>query len=230
MADNHWAAGSSRELQANSRKLYASLLAAGRNNLEKEIESVEPFVDGFHIDFMDGLFVSGKYYDISLVKKAWLRTIKPIEVHLMMQSPEQHFEELANEGIERIIVHYETMRNAVERINMMGQARKHGISIGIAYNPETYITEALTDYIQIMTVKPGKGGQRFIEKPLEKIASRRHIENLFPAARKATFSVDGGINPKTAKAAFEAGADLVVAGNYIFNAKDRIKAIKRLRE
>ncbi|MBU2638456.1 MAG: hypothetical protein KJ955_05770 [Nanoarchaeota archaeon] len=209
--------------------IYASLLAADKNNLEKEIDSVEPFVDGFHIDFMDGLFVPENYYDISVVKKTWLRTRKPIEVHLMMHNPEQHFEELVNEGVERVIVHYEIMRNAIERIQMMEEAGKYGINLGIAYNPETHITEALTDYMQIMTVNPGKGGQRFIEEPLGKISSRRYIEKMFPSARKAIFSADGGINAKTAKAAFAAGADIVVAGSYIFKAKDRVRAIGRMR-
>lgn len=211
-------------------KVFASLLAADKNNLEKEIDSVEPFVDGFHIDFMDGKFIPEQYYDISLVKKTWLGTRKPIEVHLMMNNPEQHFEELANEGVERIIVHYETMGNGVERIRMMEQAKRYGIELGIAYNPVTPVTEALTDYVQVMAVNPGKGGQTFIEKQLEKIVSRRSIEKMFPSARKVIFSVDGGINPKTAREAFKAGADLVVAGSYIFRAKDRIKAIKRLRE
>lgn len=221
--DREWA-GSRAEM-----KIFASLLAADKNNLEKEIDSIETFIDGFHIDFMDGLFVSRDYYDISLVKRTWIRTRKPIEVHLMMYAPEMHFSELLNEGVERIIVHYEVMRNGAERISMMEQARRYGTSPGIAYNPETPVTEMLTDYIQAMTVNPGKGGQKFIEKPLEKIASRRHIEKLFPAAMKTTFSVDGGINAKTAKAAFRAGADLLVAGSYIFNARDRIKAIERLK-
>lgn len=210
-------------------KVYASLLAADMNNLEYEIDSVEPFVDGFHIDFMDGLFVPEKYYDISVVRKAWLRTRKPIEAHLMMYMPETHFDELLNEGVERIIVHYEVVRGAGEMLDIMGQAGKYGLNIGIAYNPFTYITEMLTDYAQIMTVDPGKAGQRFIEKPLESIASIRDVEMLFPEAKPITFSVDGGINAKTAGLAVKAGADIIVAGSYIFNAKDRVKAIGRLR-
>ena len=204
--------------------IYASLLAADKNNLEKEIDSIEPFVDGFHIDFMDGLFVPEKFYDINLVKRVWLRTRKPIEAHLMMYQPEMHFEELLNEGVERIIIHYEAA--GIKQIHAFEDLAKGTCaSLGFAYNPSTKIWHELMyrSYTQIMTVNPGKCGQKFDKKGLKKIKEcRKYGPSLI--------SVDGGINEKTAKAAFKAGADLLVAGSYIFNAKDRIKAIQILRK
>lgn len=204
-------------------KVFASLLAADRNNLEKEIESVEPFVDGFHIDFMDGLFVSEKYYDINLVKRTWLRTRKPIEVHLMMYAPEVYFSELLNEGVEKIIIHYEA--SGIKQIHAFEDLAKGTCaSLGFAYNPSTKIWHEpmYRAYTQIMTVNPGKCGQKFDKKGLKKIKECVKYGHSLVA-------VDGGINAKTAKAAFKAGADLVVAGSYIFNAKDRIAAIERLK-
>lgn len=204
-------------------KVFASLLAADGNNLEMEIDSVEPFVDGFHIDFMDGLFVSEKHYDISLVKRTWLRTRKPIEVHLMMYAPEMVFDELLNEGVERIIIHYEAA--GFKQINAFEDLAKGTCaSLGFAYNPSTKIWHEplYRGYTQIMTVNPGKCGQRFDRKGLKKIKECVKYNHSFIA-------VDGGINARTAKEAFRSGADLVVAGSYIFKAKDRIKAIERLK-
>ncbi|MFH1065602.1 MAG: ribulose-phosphate 3-epimerase [Nanoarchaeota archaeon] len=204
-------------------RIFASLLAADKNNLEKEIDSIEPFVDGFHIDFMDGLFVSQKYYDINLVKITWLRTRKPIEVHLMMYKPEMCFEELLNEGVERIIVHYEA--SGIKTINAFEDfAKGTCASLGFAYNPSTKIRHEpmYRAYTQIMSVNPGKCGQKFDKKGLKKIKECVKYEH-------SVIAVDGGINAKTAKAAFRAGADILVAGSYIFNSKDRIKAIERLR-
>jgi len=202
--------------------IYASLLAADKNNLEREINSVEPFVDGFHIDFMDGLFVPEKFYDINLVKRAWLRTRKPIEVHLMMYQPEIHFEELLNEGVERIIIHYEAA--GIKQIHAFEDLAKGSCaSLGFAYNPSTKILHEpmYRAYTQIMTVNPGKCGQKFDKKGLKKIKECVKYRHSLVAA-------DGGINEKTAKAAFKAGADLLVAGSYIFNSKNRIAAIENL--
>lgn len=203
-------------------KIYASLLAADKNNLEKEIDSIEPFVDGFHIDFMDGLFVSEKYYDINLVKRTWLRTRKPIEVHLMMYKPEKHFEELLNEGVERIIVHYEAA--GIKTIHEFEKRNDGFCTLGFSYNPSTRIWHEpmYRAYTQIMTVNPGKCGQKFDRQCLKKIEECRDYNHSIVA-------VDGGINAKTAKAAFEAGVDILVAGSHIFNAKDRITAIEKLR-
>lgn len=204
-------------------KVFASLLAADKNNLEKEIESVEPFVDGFHIDFMDGLFVPEKHYDINLVKRAWLRTRKPIEVHLMMYAPEMVFSELLNEGVERIIIHYEAA--GFKQIHAFEDLAKGTCaSLGFAYNSSTKIWHEpmYRAYTQIMTVNPGKCGQKFDRKGLKKIKECVNYGHSFIA-------VDGGINAKTAKAAFKAGADVLIAGIYIFNSKDRITAIERLR-
>ncbi|MDD4878493.1 MAG: hypothetical protein PHO02_05660 [Candidatus Nanoarchaeia archaeon] len=205
-------------------QIFASLLAADKNNLEKEIDSVEPFIDGFHIDFMDGLFVSEKFYDISIVKRTWLRTRKPIEVHLMMYKPEMHFEELLNEGVERIIVHYEAAGfNAIYSFEKLASGTCS--SLAFAYNPSSKIRHEsiYRSYTQIMTVNPGKCGQKFDRKGLKKIKECRKYGH-------SCISVDGGINEKTAKAVLKAGADILVAGSYIFNAKDRIEAIEILRE
>lgn len=204
--------------------IYASLLAADKNNLEKEIDSVEPFVDGFHIDFMDGLFVSQKYYDISLVKKTWLRTRKPIEAHLMMYKPEMHFEELLNEGVERIIVHYEA--SGFKTIHAFEDVAKGTFAeLCFAFNPSTKIWHEpmYRGYTLVMAVNPGKCRQKFERKCLKKIAECKQFQHK-------KIAVDGGVNAKTANAAFEAGADVLVAGSCIFNAKDRIKAIEKLRK
>ncbi|MDI6737694.1 MAG: hypothetical protein QME12_04230 [Nanoarchaeota archaeon] len=209
---------------AKNCQIFASLLAADRNNLEREIDCVEPFVDGFHIDFMDGLFVSGKFYDINLVKKTWLRTRKPIEVHLMMYAPDMHFSELLNEGVERIIIHYEAA--GFKRINAFEDLAKGTCaSLGFAYNPSSKIRHEpmYQAYTQIMAVNPGKCGQKFGRNCLKKIKECKGYGH-------SLIAVDGGINARTAKAAFEAGADVLVAGSYIFNSKDRITAIERLRK
>lgn len=209
--------------------IYASLLSADMNNIEKEIDSIEPFVDGFHLDFMDGIFVQAFCMEFYLIDKVWQRTRKRIEVHLMCNDPARYIHEISDKGAEAVIAHYEAINDITSRMEITAEARKCRIELGIAYNPGTYFAEIIGDFTQIMNVYPGKGGQKFIEQPLEKISSRRYIEQIFPSARHEIFSVDGGVNTNTAKKAKQAGADAVIVGSALFRAKNRKSLITRLR-
>jgi ribulose-phosphate 3-epimerase len=209
----------------NKKILIApSILSADFGKLNEEIKEVEPHCDLIHVDVMDGIFVPNITFGNAVLKK--IKSKKPLDVHLMIAEPEKFVKEFAEAGAKIISFHVEASKNAKETIALI---RKAGARPALAVKPKTSLESiepflADVDFVLIMTVEPGFGGQGFLKEMLPKI---RELRRKKPGI---DIEVDGGINSETAKLAVEAGANVLVAGSAIFGEKDRGKAILKIRE
>jgi len=209
-----------------------SILSADFANLEKDIIKIEKAgADWVHVDVMDGRFVPNITIGAPVVKSIRKTTKMPFDVHLMIIEPIKYVEDFAKAGSNFITIHAEACeKNLEETIDLI---KSFGIKAGVSIKPKTpveVIKKVLhkLDLVLIMTVEPGFGGQNFIKECLPKISELRELikkENL----GNIYIEVDGGINDETAKLAISAGANALVAGNYIYKAEDMHKAIKALR-
>ena len=209
-----------------------SVLAADFSKLGEEIQLVsEKGADLIHLDVMDGHFVPNLSFGADIIKGIRGFSNLPFDVHLMIENPEHYVDAYVEAGANFITVHPE----ATPHIHsVLQKIHKAGVKTGIALNPGTPI-EALEnvidiiDLILVMTVNPGFGGQSFLSSQLPKISKIRTI--IDDGGHSIDLSVDGGINPITAKLAIDAGANILVAGTSIFKAGDETysKSIKRLR-
>jgi ribulose-phosphate 3-epimerase len=209
-------------------EIIPAIIANNFAELKEKIELVEPYVKWVHIDVMDGNFVPNFTWN----KPEELTHYDPgvyLEAHLMIQEPEKYVERWIDAGIKRIIFHIEATSDPKRAIKI---CMERGAEVGVAINPETP-QSSLTlapgqasldiDMVLVMGVTPGAGGQEFKPEVLEKIRALRH---LYP---HLTIGVDGGMNPTTAKQAADAGANVIVAGSYIFKSDDIQKAISDLK-
>ncbi|MBN1494356.1 ribulose-phosphate 3-epimerase [Candidatus Peregrinibacteria bacterium] len=204
-------------------KISPSILSADFGKLNDEIKSVEKYSDYIHVDVMDGHFVPNITIGACVVSS--IKTRLPLDVHLMIEHPEKYIEDFADAGAKVLTVHYEACKNLK---SVLVKIRKLRIKAGVSIKPKTKI-EVLKPYLKyldwvlIMSVEPGFGGQKFIENSLDK------IKWLRKNAPKLDIAVDGGINEKTAKECVKAGANVLIAGSYIFKAKIRKSSILRLK-
>jgi ribulose-phosphate 3-epimerase len=204
-------------------KIAPSILSADFGRLNEEIASVEKYSDMIHVDVMDGHFVPNITIGAPVVK--WLKTKLPLNCHLMIEHPERFLEDFAKAGAHTITVHQEVCPHLGK---VLQQIKDLGCKAGVSINPSTpveMLEEVIDDVdeVLIMSVNPGFGGQSFIESALGKIAAVREM------SATVDIMVDGGINAETGRLCVEAGANILVAGSYIFGAKDRKKAIESLR-
>lgn len=208
-----------------------SLLSADFLNLSKDIRTMEQAgADAFHLDVMDGQFVPNISYGIPVIRAVRSATDLPLDVHLMTEDPEQFIDEYANIGVDMISFHIEATHHAHSLIKTI---QSKGMKAGVALNPQTPVSSvehllANVDFILIMTVNPGFGGQSFINQCLDKVRTLAQIKNEYNLS--FDIEVDGGINDDTAKQCLAAGANLLVSGSHLFNADNAENAISTLRD
>lgn len=214
------------------KKLIApSLLAADFANLQSEVEMLnQSEADWFHLDIMDGVFVPNISFGMPVVKAIAKHAKKTLDVHLMIVDPDRYIKTFANLGSHIITVHYE----ACTHLHRTLQAIKaEGVKAGVALNPHTPV-QVLEDIIQdvdlvlVMSVNPGFGGQSFIENTYQKVTVLKNLIERKNA--KTCIEIDGGVNITNAKKLVDAGADIVVAGSFIFTSETPSQTIKKLKE
>lgn len=212
-------------------KIAPSILSANFAELGKEIKDVENGgADYIHIDVMDGHFVPNITMGPMVVKAVRPLTDLPLDVHLMIEDPDQYIEAFADAGADYITVHVEAAAHLHRTIQLI---KSKGVKAGVVLNPATpaeWVKPILQDIdmVLLMTVNPGFGGQSFIPSVVPKIKQiRSWADEINP---KLEIEVDGGINTETAAVCAEAGADVFVAGSAIYNKNDREAAIQDLRK
>lgn len=207
-----------------------SMLSADFGNLAQQVDMVNKSdADLIHLDIMDGVFVPNISYGFPVVKAIAGTAVKPLDAHLMIVDPDRYFDNFRDLGVEYLSVHYEActhLHRSLQRIKNLG------MKAGVALNPHTpahllseIVTEA--DFILIMSVNPGFGGQSFIENTYHKLGKVKEI--IKEAGSKCLIEIDGGVNKDNAPLLAKAGADILVAGNSVFGAPDPIKAIRDLK-
>ncbi len=210
-------------------KIAPSLLSADFVNLQKEIEAVQNAgADILHLDVMDGHFVPNLTFGLPIIKQIKKITKIPLDVHLMVTNPEIYLEPLADLGIEYISIHQETVFHLHRQILLL---KNRAVKAGIALNPATPIETIFPiiselDFVLLMSVNPGFGGQHFLPLVYNKIQKLREFTKIKNPTLE--IEIDGGVNTENAKTLTNMGADILVAGSFIFGNSDYKKQIQKL--
>lgn len=212
-------------------KIAPSILSADFANLQADIERVEKGgADYIHVDVMDGQFVPNITFGSNVVQAIRPVTKLPLDVHLMIINPENYIADFAKAGSDIITVHVESTPHIHRAIQMI---KDLDVKAGVVINPGTPIEMIkhvlpLVDQVLVMTVNPGFGGQSFITETVDKIAELAELRKVNDWTYQ--IEVDGGIVPETAKICREAGADVFVAGSYVYSAEDPATQIDQLKK
>ena len=211
-------------------KVAPSLLAADFLNLSREIEKINASeADFLHLDVMDGVFVPNISFGFPVLKGVAKACRKPLDVHMMTVEPEKWIANVKELGAAIMNVHQEACLHLYSTVQHIHQA---GMMAGVTLNPATPISTlediiSELDLVLLMSVEPGFGGQPFIKHTLEKVRKLKDLRDR--TGSKAIIEVDGGVNEKTGAELAAAGADMLVAGSYVFGSEDMNEAIKSLK-
>jgi ribulose-phosphate 3-epimerase len=212
-------------------KIAPSLLASDFGNLQQAVELVNRSeADWHHLDIMDGLFVPNISYGMPVMKAISEIATKPLDVHLMIVDPDRYIETFAKLGAHILTVHYEACTHLHRTIQAI---KKEGVKAGVALNPHTpvrVLSEIIhdLDLVLVMSVNPGYGGQSFIENTFSKLGELKEL--MAQKESQAWIEVDGGVSTGNSSALVQAGANVLVAGSFIFGSDDPVATIKELKE
>lgn len=211
-------------------QIAPSILAADFANLQREVEMLNASAADFiHVDIMDGVFVPNISFGLPVTEAIHRHATKPLDVHLMIVNPELYLEDFVKAGASIVTVHVEACTHLHRTLQ---EIKRLGVAAGVAINPHTPIellSEVLeeVDLVCVMSVNPGFGGQKFIEHSYAKVANLKSL--ILKKGAKTQIEVDGGVSEQNAKRLIEAGADILVAGSFVFKAPDPIAAIASLK-
>jgi ribulose-phosphate 3-epimerase len=211
--------------------LCPSLLSADFSKLKEEIKEVEKAgADILHCDIMDGNFVPNISFGQSIVKQVNAMTDLPLDVHLMINEPAKYIKDFADAGADYISVHYE---NNYHLNRVVNQIKDAGVKAGVVLNPATSVNVLeyilpYVDYVLLMSVNPGFGGQKFIPNVLDKVKALK--KQITERGLNSKIEIDGGVDLGNIKELSDAGVDMFVCGNSVFGSKDRADVIKKMKD
>ena len=208
-----------------------SLLSANFANLQQDIEMINnSSADMLHLDIMDGVFAPNISFGFPVIKSVQQICTKPLDVHLMVVEPQKFIGAVRDCGATIMNIHQEACIHLDRAVN---EIKRAGMKAAVTLNPSTPVATlediiSELDMVLLMSVNPGFGGQSFIENTLKKVTRLRHM--IAASNSKALIEIDGGVNLHTGAQLAEAGADILVAGSYVFNSKTPIQTIQGLKE
>lgn len=213
-----------------SRLISPSILSADFNNLGEDILMInQSEADWIHFDVMDGVFVPNISFGLPVIQHVKKVATKPLDVHLMIINPDPFIKPFRDSGADILTVHYEVCNHLHRTVNAI---RQEGMKAGVCLNPHTpvHLLEDIineVDMVLLMSVNPGFGGQKFIQNTYEKVVRLKQL--IEEKQANVLIEIDGGVNFETGKLLFEAGADVLVAGSFVFGSENPMMTIHQLK-